>query len=75
MLGNAHGGRFTCGADDAHAIGSFGHMPVDQFAQRRVIHGAIVEHGSDQGDYAARMDRCLRSCVRCAFVQKTAILT
>ena len=35
------------------AIGAFCDMPVDQFAQGRVVHAAVLVHGGDEGDDAA----------------------
>ncbi len=46
-------GRFARGAHYANAVGAFGNVPVDQFAQGWVVHATVLVHGSDEGDDAA----------------------
>ncbi len=50
---HVHGGRFARGAHHADAVGAFGNVPVDEFAQGGVIDAAVLKHGGDQGDDAA----------------------
>ncbi|MNR59701.1 hypothetical protein D3C85_1810160 [compost metagenome] len=53
MLFHIDGGGFTGGADHAKAVGAFGDMPVDQFAQARVVDATVFVHGGDEGNNAA----------------------
>jgi hypothetical protein len=46
-------GRLARGAHHADAVGAFGDVPVDQLAQRGVVHAAVFVHGRDEGDDAA----------------------
>ena len=74
VLGHGDGGRFARGADDADAVGAFGDVPVNEFAQRGVVHAAVVKHGRDQRNDAAldgfHVGACLWVfcvfCARCA---------
>ena len=46
-------GRLARGADHADAVRAFGHMPVNQLAQRSEINAAVFMHGRDQRHDAA----------------------
>ena len=46
-------GRFARGTNHANAVSTFGDVPVNQLAQRGVVHRAIGVHGGDQCDDAA----------------------
>ncbi|MPM91481.1 hypothetical protein SDC9_138612 [bioreactor metagenome] len=64
VLFHVDGGRFAGRADHAQARRALGDMPVDQFAQRGVVHTAVFLHGGDQGDDAAGQGSAGRSHVR-----------
>jgi hypothetical protein len=53
VLLDVHRGRFAGGADHADAVGAFGDVPVDQLAQRGVVHAAVVVHRRGQCHDAA----------------------
>ena len=53
-----HGGRFARSAHDANAVGALCDMPVDQFAQARVVDATVLMHGGDKGNDAAFQGDC-----------------
>ena len=55
---HVHGGGFTGRAHDADAVGAFGNVPVDQFAQAGVVDATVVVHRGDKGDDAAFQGDC-----------------
>ena len=50
---HVHRGGLAGRADHADAVCALSDMPINQATQRRVVHGAIVEHGGHQRDDAA----------------------
>ena len=48
-----HRGRFARGTNDANAVGAFGDVPVDEFAQGGVVHAAVFKHRGDERHDAA----------------------
>ncbi len=53
VLLHVDGGGFTCRSHHADAVRAFGHMPIDEFSQRRVVNTTVLVHGRDEGNDAA----------------------